>query len=107
MLLLTVAPCLSARESSVGAAGCARATPAPRISFVIPAYNEEMVIVRTIRSVLQSDYSNIRVIVIDDGAAGAADAGQRRIGRSALARDVPAGGGIVRRGRQRVQTKDK
>ena len=40
----------------------------PRVAVFIPAYNEEKVIVRTIRSVLNSDYPNIRVIVIDDGS---------------------------------------
>ena len=41
---------------------------APRVAVLIPAYNEEKVIVRTIRSVLNSDYANIRVIVVDDGS---------------------------------------
>ena len=36
--------------------------------MLIPAYNEEKVIVRTIRSVLNSDYINLRIIVIDDGS---------------------------------------
>jgi peptidoglycan-N-acetylglucosamine deacetylase len=40
----------------------------PQVAVLIPAYNEETVIVRTIRSVLNSDYRNIRVIVIDDGS---------------------------------------
>ncbi len=40
----------------------------PRVAVLIPAYNEEMVIVRTIRSVLNSDYENLHVIVIDDGS---------------------------------------
>jgi cellulose synthase/poly-beta-1,6-N-acetylglucosamine synthase-like glycosyltransferase/peptidoglycan/xylan/chitin deacetylase (PgdA/CDA1 family)/spore germination protein YaaH len=40
----------------------------PRIAVLIPAYNEETVIVRTIRSVLNSDYKNLHVIVIDDGS---------------------------------------
>ncbi|HTV06133.1 MAG TPA: glycosyltransferase [Acidobacteriaceae bacterium] len=40
----------------------------PRVAVLIPAFNEEMVIVRTIRSVLNSDYVNLRVIVIDDGS---------------------------------------
>ncbi len=40
----------------------------PRVAVLIPAYNEEKVIVRTIRSVLNSDYENLRVIVIDDGS---------------------------------------
>jgi cellulose synthase/poly-beta-1,6-N-acetylglucosamine synthase-like glycosyltransferase len=40
----------------------------PRVAVLIPAYNEEMVIARTIRSVLMSNYKNIRTIVIDDGS---------------------------------------
>jgi len=41
----------------------------PRVAVLIPAYNEETVIVRTIRSVLNSDYKNLHVIVIDDGSS--------------------------------------
>jgi len=41
---------------------------APRVAVLIPAYNEEKVIVRTIRSVTMSNYKNIRIIVIDDGS---------------------------------------
>ncbi|MGD0889181.1 MAG: glycosyltransferase [Acidobacteriaceae bacterium] len=41
---------------------------APRVAVLIPAFNEEKVIVRTIRSVMMSNYKNIRVIVIDDGS---------------------------------------
>ncbi|MGA2352527.1 MAG: glycosyltransferase [Terracidiphilus sp.] len=41
----------------------------PRVAVLIPAYNEEKVIVRTIRSVLNSDYANLRIIVIDDGSS--------------------------------------
>jgi cellulose synthase/poly-beta-1,6-N-acetylglucosamine synthase-like glycosyltransferase/peptidoglycan/xylan/chitin deacetylase (PgdA/CDA1 family)/spore germination protein YaaH len=40
----------------------------PRVAVLIPAYNEEKVIARTIRSVLMSTYKNIRIIVIDDGS---------------------------------------
>ncbi|MGH9598298.1 MAG: glycosyltransferase, partial [Terracidiphilus sp.] len=40
----------------------------PRVAVLIPAFNEEPVIVRTIRSVLNSDYRNLHVIVIDDGS---------------------------------------
>ena len=41
---------------------------APAVAVLIPAYNEEKVIVRTIRSVLNSDYPNLHAIVIDDGS---------------------------------------
>jgi cellulose synthase/poly-beta-1,6-N-acetylglucosamine synthase-like glycosyltransferase/peptidoglycan/xylan/chitin deacetylase (PgdA/CDA1 family)/spore germination protein YaaH len=40
----------------------------PRVAVLIPAYNEEKVIARTIRAALRSSYSNLRVIVIDDGS---------------------------------------
>jgi len=40
----------------------------PRVAVLVPAYNEEKVIVRTIRSVMMSNYKNLRVIVIDDGS---------------------------------------
>jgi cellulose synthase/poly-beta-1,6-N-acetylglucosamine synthase-like glycosyltransferase/peptidoglycan/xylan/chitin deacetylase (PgdA/CDA1 family)/spore germination protein YaaH len=41
----------------------------PRVAVLIPGYNEETVIVRTIRSVLNSTYPNLHVIVIDDGSS--------------------------------------
>jgi cellulose synthase/poly-beta-1,6-N-acetylglucosamine synthase-like glycosyltransferase/peptidoglycan/xylan/chitin deacetylase (PgdA/CDA1 family) len=40
----------------------------PDVAVLIPAYNEEKVIVRTVQSVLDSDYPNLRAIVIDDGS---------------------------------------
>ena len=40
----------------------------PKVAVLIPAYNEEKVIERTVRAALNSDYSNLRVIVIDDGS---------------------------------------
>jgi cellulose synthase/poly-beta-1,6-N-acetylglucosamine synthase-like glycosyltransferase/spore germination protein YaaH/peptidoglycan/xylan/chitin deacetylase (PgdA/CDA1 family) len=43
----------------------------PRVAILIPAYNEEKVIVRTVRAALNSTYPNLRVIVIDDGSKDA------------------------------------
>ena len=40
----------------------------PRVAVLIPAYNEEKVIERTVQGALDSDYPNLRVIVIDDGS---------------------------------------
>ena len=40
----------------------------PSVALLIPAYNEEKVIERTIRGALRSSYRNLRVIVIDDGS---------------------------------------
>ncbi|HXZ32777.1 MAG TPA: glycosyltransferase [Terriglobales bacterium] len=41
----------------------------PKVAVLIPAYNEEKVIIRTVRAVLDSDYADLRVIVIDDGSS--------------------------------------
>ena len=39
------------------------------MAVLVPAYNEEKVIERTVRAVLASNYPNFRVIVIDDGSS--------------------------------------
>ncbi len=43
-------------------------TTLPMVSLVVPAYNEGMVIQAAIRSLLQLDYPNFEIIVIDDGS---------------------------------------
>lgn len=40
----------------------------PKIAVVIPAYNEEKVIVATVQSILQSSYRNLEIIVVNDGS---------------------------------------
>jgi peptidoglycan-N-acetylglucosamine deacetylase len=40
----------------------------PFVSILVPAYNEELVVENTIRSLLASDYSSYEIIVIDDGS---------------------------------------
>lgn len=46
----------------------ARDETAPPLTVVIPAFNEEKVIVETVRSYLTADYPNLEVIVVSDGA---------------------------------------
>jgi cellulose synthase/poly-beta-1,6-N-acetylglucosamine synthase-like glycosyltransferase/peptidoglycan/xylan/chitin deacetylase (PgdA/CDA1 family)/spore germination protein YaaH len=41
----------------------------PTVSVVVPAFNEEKVICRTIESLLASDYPNFEIIVVDDGSS--------------------------------------
>ena len=59
----------------------------PKVAVLIPAYNEEKVIERTIRGVLGSDYPNLRVIVIDDGSSD----GTLQTARRAFAREQASG----------------
>jgi len=67
----------------------AKASPGfnPRVAVLVPAYNEETVIVRTIRSVLNSDYKNIHVVVIDDGSTDRTS----EVARTAYAAEIAAG----------------
>ena len=43
--------------------------PPPGVTVLIPAHNEESVIVQTVQSVLLSDLHDIHVIVVDDGSS--------------------------------------
>jgi cellulose synthase/poly-beta-1,6-N-acetylglucosamine synthase-like glycosyltransferase len=56
------------RERHYGGPGEAESYK-PDVAVLIPAYNEEKVIERTIRAALGSHYPNLRVIVIDDGSS--------------------------------------
>ncbi|HEY5176937.1 MAG TPA: polysaccharide deacetylase family protein [Terriglobales bacterium] len=59
----------------------------PAVAVLIPAYNEAKVIDRTVRSVLDSDYRNLRVIVIDDGSRDAT----LEVTRAAFQKEIAAG----------------
>ncbi|MGH9493805.1 MAG: glycosyltransferase [Candidatus Sulfotelmatobacter sp.] len=59
----------------------------PKVAVLIPAYNEEKVIERTIRAALNSDYPNLRVIVIDDGSKDRT----LEVAREAFAAEAAAG----------------
>src|SRR5437763_7534517 len=59
----------------------------PKVVVLIPAYNEEKVIERTVDAALGSAYPNLRVIVIDDGSKDSTLA----VARSAFAREAANG----------------
>jgi cellulose synthase/poly-beta-1,6-N-acetylglucosamine synthase-like glycosyltransferase/spore germination protein YaaH/peptidoglycan/xylan/chitin deacetylase (PgdA/CDA1 family) len=61
----------------------------PLVSVLIPAYNEEEVIVYTVNSVLESDYPNLEVIVVDDGSTdGTGDMLDSEFGRNPAVRVI-------------------
>ncbi len=39
-----------------------------RVSVIVPAYNEEKTLLRTVESILASNYLNLEVIVVNDGS---------------------------------------
>ena len=51
--------------------GTSELTIQPRVSVIIPAHNEELVIRRTVESMLALDYpeERIEIIVINDGSS--------------------------------------
>ena len=59
----------------------------PEVAVLIPAYNEEKVIARTIRSALVSTYPNLHVIVIDDGSSD----GTLEVARKAFGQEEASG----------------
>jgi cellulose synthase/poly-beta-1,6-N-acetylglucosamine synthase-like glycosyltransferase len=59
----------------------------PHVALLIPAYNEEKVIERTIRGALRSSYHNLRVIVIDDGSTDRT----LDVARSSFPREIASG----------------
>jgi cellulose synthase/poly-beta-1,6-N-acetylglucosamine synthase-like glycosyltransferase len=61
----------------------------PLVSVLIPAYNEEEVIVYTVNSVLESDYPKLEVIVVDDGSTdGTGDMLDEQFGRNPAVRVI-------------------
>ena len=59
----------------------------PVVAVLVPAYNEEKVIERTVRAVLASNYPELRVIVIDDGSKD----GTLKVARTAFAKEEASG----------------
>jgi peptidoglycan-N-acetylglucosamine deacetylase len=63
----------------------------PAVAVLVPAYNEEKVIERTVRAALRSNYPNLRVIVIDDGSSDATV----EVAQRAFATEIAAGRVLV------------
>jgi cellulose synthase/poly-beta-1,6-N-acetylglucosamine synthase-like glycosyltransferase/peptidoglycan/xylan/chitin deacetylase (PgdA/CDA1 family)/spore germination protein YaaH len=42
--------------------------PQPPVDIIVPAYNEEVTAIKTIQSLLKTEYPNFRIIFVDDGS---------------------------------------
>ncbi|MCU1308799.1 MAG: polysaccharide deacetylase [Acidobacteriaceae bacterium] len=63
----------------------------PTVAVVVPAFNEEKVIERTLRSVLASDYPNLKVVMVDDGSTDKT----YELARNVFAKEIAEGKLIV------------
>ena len=63
----------------------------PAVAVLVPAFNEEKVIERTVRAVLKSDYPRLRVLVIDDGSSDNTVA----VARRAFSKEIADGRVVV------------
>ena len=66
--LATAAWARGRRNTVVDAAALNAFEEHPLVSVIVPAFNEEKVIVKTINSLLASDYHNLEIIIVDDGS---------------------------------------
>lgn len=73
---LIIAPFHKVKESirSLKIAKKKGATYQPLVSVLVPAWNEEVGILSTVRSLLNNDYPSIEVVVVNDGSTDGTDA---------------------------------
>jgi cellulose synthase/poly-beta-1,6-N-acetylglucosamine synthase-like glycosyltransferase/spore germination protein YaaH/peptidoglycan/xylan/chitin deacetylase (PgdA/CDA1 family) len=56
------------KRNSIKEASLLIQNPSEMVSVIIPAYNEEVTVVQSLRSLLKSNYPNIEFIFVDDGS---------------------------------------
>jgi Glycosyl transferase family 2 len=64
----------------------------PLVSVIIPAFNRELTVVRSVRSALNQTYGNIEVIVVDDGSSDGTVEQLRQFGDQILVLQQENGG---------------
>ena len=70
MIMMAILASIQRRKelSMIPAASPLLAGAYPVVSIIVPAYNEEVNAVRTVKSLLKQDYTNLKVIFVDDGS---------------------------------------
>jgi glycosyltransferase involved in cell wall biosynthesis len=51
----------------------------PLVSVIIPVYNHEIYIEETIKSILEQDYPNVEIIIINDGSTDRSEGLARKV----------------------------
>lgn len=51
----------------------ARTPYSPRVSVIVPAWNEEVGLVSTVQTILKSTYTNLEIVVVNDGSTDHSD----------------------------------
>lgn len=69
----------------------------PLVSAIIPAFNRELTIERSVRSALAQTYGNIEVIVVDDGSLDGTVEVLRQFGSRVMVLQQPNGGPSIAR----------
>lgn len=59
---------LATRQFNVNKKIDAAPHPQPPLSIIVPAYNEEVTAIKTIESLLKTEYPNFNIIFVDDGS---------------------------------------
>ena len=68
-LLMILGLAVLQRSSRRFARRVADASYRPSVSVVVPAYNEEEIVVRTVESLLAQQYPGVEIVVVDDGSS--------------------------------------
>lgn len=68
MLFVGILASIEARRENKLKAVMPPITTYPEVSVIVPAYNEEVNAIRTVESLLQQDYPNLRIVFVDDGS---------------------------------------
>jgi peptidoglycan-N-acetylglucosamine deacetylase len=69
ILILAVIAYLEKKKSKNELPLLANNTAHPKVSIIVPAYNEEVNAIRTVETLLKSNYPNFDIVFVDDGSA--------------------------------------